>query len=793
MSPAVSRSSTRASAALRLTLALSLLLTVGLRATADFEDVEGPSVPKSLAPPAPLETAPLGAAPSAPTVPACVIKVLPADSSTSGNERAPNANFLFGRSVYLITQAEAAANGLTNGVSPGAIGWRYAQAPGAVAVGSLTIYLQNTTDTINNKSTDWATAIASMTVVHNSASTTLPNSIAPFDIALTGGSPFTYTGGGLYVAFDWQWAGPATSSALVACNSALANGLKGAQSSVAPPTTLTATNLRPETRITPAVATIINDASVDFVISLGSLPQPLVGPQTARAVVTNRGVNALINLPVTFNLTGVETFSNTQVVPSLAACGGQTTVAFAPWTPTAIGSNTATVSVPVDDVSGNNSKNRPVNETFNAYSYKHSGTTANGGVGLTGSTGAFVAKFTTTAAAKVSAVTLEFFATGSTTYRVAIYPDSGAGTPGLVPLYVDLIDRPVTTTAPLTINLATPVSVGPGTFFAGIQQTNTINANLSYDNETPVRSGAFYLAAPNPPTAWFDFSPNNSFKPNIGVRLIQCTTVAECNDNNACTDDTCTNQLCVHTNNGATSCDGSICTGPDQCAGGICTPGPSPCNDNNSCTNDACDEVDGCTHAPAPCNDNNACTDDSCNPATGCVFTQNNANACTDNDVCTTSDVCQGGVCLGQNPVLCSPDANLCTTEACAPATGLCGSFDNTIACNDGNACTTGDACGGGACQPGSVPQDCNDTNACTNDSCDPASGCVHTNTTAPCNDGNACTTVDTCGGGTCNGGPAPDCNDQQRLHGRRVQPAPGVRQHGQHGELQRRQRLHRR
>lgn len=140
--------------------------------------------------------------PSAPTVLGCPVTVLPTDSSTSGNERAPNANFLFGRAVYLITAAEAAANGLTSGLSPGTIGWRYAAAPGVDATGTLIVYLQNTTDTTNTKSTTWDTAVSTMTVVHNSASTTLPNVAGTFDITLTGGSPFTYTGGGLYVAFD---------------------------------------------------------------------------------------------------------------------------------------------------------------------------------------------------------------------------------------------------------------------------------------------------------------------------------------------------------------------------------------------------------------------------------------------------------------------------------------------------------------------------------------------------------------------------------------------------------------
>src|SRR5205814_10466130 len=64
-----------------------------------------------------------------------------------------------------------------------------------------------------------------------------------------------------------------------------------------------------------------------------------------------------------------------------------------------------------------------------------------------------------------------------------------------------------------------PVAVGPGNFFVGIQQTNTTNASFSFDTEAPIRSGSFYFASPNPPTAWFDFSPGTNFKLNIGVLL----------------------------------------------------------------------------------------------------------------------------------------------------------------------------------------------------------------------------------------------------------------------------------
>ena len=78
---------------------------------------------------------------------------------------------------------------------------------------------------------------------------------------------------------------------------------------------------------------------------------------------------------------------------------------------------------------------------------------------------------------------------------------------------------------------------------------------------------------------------------------------------------------------------------------------------------------------------------------------------------------------------------------------------NNTAPCNDGNACTTNDTCGGGTCV-GGAPPNCNDGNVCTTDSCNPATGCANTNNTAPCSDGNSCTAPDVCSLGSCVSGP---------------------------------------
>jgi hypothetical protein len=240
--------------------------------------------------------------------------------------------------------------------------------------------------------------------------------------------------------------------------------------------------------------------------------------------------------------------------------------------------------------------------------------------------------------------------------------------------------------------------------------------------------------------------------PSDCIAFATCTADTDCDDGNDCTIDTCDtmNGFCLHMPDTGASCEtGDLCT-VDTCNDlGFCEAGgPENCNDNNACTDDSCDPNTGCVNtnntdpcddgnacttndacaggacvggAPPNCNDNNACTDDSCDPNTGCVNT-NNTDPCDDGNACTTNDACASGACVGGAPPNCN-DNNACTDDSCDPNTG-CVNSNNTDSCDDGNACTTNDACAGGACVGGSPPN-CDDQDVCTADSCDPISGCM--------------------------------------------------------------------
>lgn len=165
----------------------------------------------------------------------------------------------------------------------------------------------------------------------------------------------------------------------------------------------------------------------------------------------------------------------------------------------------------------------------------------------------------------------------------------------------------------------------------------------------------------------------------VVLAVLGCSTSAQCNDSNPCTNDVCSAGVCSNPPNTNSCNDGNACTTIDTCSGGVCVGG-----------------------TPLTCNDSNPCTNDSCNPASGCVFS-NNTNPCSDGNACTTGEACSGGSCVGGSALVCN-DNNECTDDSCNPATG-CVFTSNSNPCDDGQFCTDGDVCTNGTCAgaPGGV------------------------------------------------------------------------------------------
>ena len=156
------------------------------------------------------------------------------------------------------------------------------------------------------------------------------------------------------------------------------------------------------------------------------------------------------------------------------------------------------------------------------------------------------------------------------------------------------------------------------------------------------------------------------------------------------------------------------------------------------------------------CDDGNLCTDDYC--FNGVCTHENNSLPCDDGQACSANDRCLDGVCVGDSRLSCN-DGNPCTTDGCDDLAG-CVHYPNSLPCDDGNECTLRDVCAEGSCQPG-AEADCDDFNICTDDTCDPLRGCQYVNNQLSCDDGQLCSTNDRCVNGVCVGESSLECDDQ--------------------------------
>lgn len=113
----------------------------------------------------------------------------------------------------------------------------------------------------------------------------------------------------------------------------------------------------------------------------------------------------------------------------------------------------------------------------------------------------------------------------------------------------------------------------------------------------------------------------------------------------------------------------------------------------------------GGASCPSTCDDRNPCTIDLCNASTNFVcsnIAQRDGTVCDDGNACTVSDSCVAGVCTPGVTKVCQPIDGCHVGGVCVATTGVCSNpaAANGTSCNDGNICTTGDACLAGICTP---------------------------------------------------------------------------------------------
>lgn len=274
------------------------------------------------------------------------------------------------------------------------------------------------------------------------------------------------------------------------------------------------------------VTPLTNDAAITKVYST-SVVSTVADPQNISALVTNGGTADITNLNVTLNITGANSFTDVQTIPTLSA-GKSVYVTFNTFASTVNGKNTISVTVPADQDNTNNSGSTSQIVTLGTINYMSS-LTPTGPFGQTSTTD-FATLFTNPNTHSVNTILLNFAdtANGSQPFSLSIWDATGTdansqpGAPGNI---IWSSSQPLTT-MPGLMAIKTDSSISlTGDFFVDVTQTDTIPFDLGYENENPLRLGTFYVQNGNT-NGFLDIGQSTLafIKLDVGVQFDSVTT-----------------------------------------------------------------------------------------------------------------------------------------------------------------------------------------------------------------------------------------------------------------------------
>lgn len=460
--------------------------------------------------------------------PRAVITVLPNNGGTSQNSRAPQSNFRYQRCYYFISAAEMTASGFPAGQIT-SIGFNYSAA--STATGNFRVLFENAA-AFADKGTNWNVAISAMTQVH-SGTITLPATAGTVDFALNNSGAFSYSGGGLWVAWEYSNPGgtlPGTFNTAL-CNTSLpAPHLRNSQANDSLRVIQTSsTSFRPETRLGNLQNDIITVGPVYSLGEAAACPCPDTNLIRVNLNHLENTLDTIILKTTVKNVTGGNIkyeWEDTLVVSTISRW------IFSYVYPKDGDTKKLDSIISVgrvlrtEDITSNNRARTIKRTTLFRWNHAEPTGALSGGVGFTGAAGDFVAQFYAPCAIPITAVHLSFFAAtggGNQPFNVKILAnDNDSLIPGAVIYTSGALTSPpgVTGSAQRTVHkLSTPVTVGPGYYYVGVSQTGTTNLAYGYQAENPVRPGNFFFASPVGSLAWVDFAAGGAnFKLDIAPK-----------------------------------------------------------------------------------------------------------------------------------------------------------------------------------------------------------------------------------------------------------------------------------
>ncbi len=256
-------------------------------------------------------------------------------------------------------------------------------------------------------------------------------------------------------------------------------------------------------RFTP-IAVFANNVALQTLYTLGTIPKLL--DHTVKVYVQNMGTSNLTNFPVTLEVTGANTFPNTQTIANFPS-GAKQLITFNSFSPANTGTNNIKVFIPSDDDTSNNTKKitQTVSNTTFGYGY---GTGINGTLGQSTNSIDLAIRVRNPIANTITGLTLYFDTIRSYTVKVL---GVSADTPKTT-----IYSFPGTKTSAVGANVLTPpnpINV-TGDFFVIVSQPSvTTSYRYAYQTEDPIRDKTFYFRSPSANTSkWNDFSPLNPYR-----------------------------------------------------------------------------------------------------------------------------------------------------------------------------------------------------------------------------------------------------------------------------------------
>ena len=263
--------------------------------------------------------------------------------------------------------------------------------------------------------------------------------------------------------------------------------------------------------------------NLDLIITycLGKVPLLAGVKDSIKVLLGNHGKNEVTKAKLYLEITGAnkhkDSISITNIKPWVDKI-----YAFSNFKPDSSGTDNIFISLSKDDFNGDNYDTLKREINYNVFSHVDPFKGNAGGIGFSGSTGDFVAKFFADTGIYINQVSVDFSGSGRG-FRVGIWDDDAkGGFPGKVLFMSDSFTSKGGT---YILPVLPRVKVNGG-FYVGIRQNTNTNVAFSFQDEDPVRPGAFYFTSPMGNTSWTPFSPGFPYKFNIQPRIQVANDVA---------------------------------------------------------------------------------------------------------------------------------------------------------------------------------------------------------------------------------------------------------------------------